>query len=351
MTQPIDNATIDSWATDTSGPVALHYKQTLVPVEGAGGVFFPPTFAGGKYNIDTLADGTQVALVDSVGAQANRMEPLFQEESLNRLVPQVTVSYGDEKKGTDGKVSLLGAGHRLGDALVRCTDLYEDARAAFLALKKEGDPKPLAKLAPTSLVFGVWDSRDTQAKVPRIVQSVIRAWDVSELRRSAQYNPALDYSALEVFSEEEKKKEEGKAGSSLAERGYVHVPAGDTHGGIVANGPIVKDVTVNLIQVRRLGKSPDDAVRKYVLGLSLVAATTLQDPFLRQGCLLVPDTEAPASWSLVERDGTRTDAALTETAALSYAGHAAEQFGVGEDREVKFDKARAKQDAKKKDKS
>ena len=46
-----------------------------------------------------------------------------------------------------------------------------------------GDATAIAKLAPTSLVFGVWDSRDTQARLPRIVQSVIRAWDVSELKR------------------------------------------------------------------------------------------------------------------------------------------------------------------------
>ena len=29
------------------------------------------------YSIDTLSDGTKVAQIDSVGAQANRMEPLF----------------------------------------------------------------------------------------------------------------------------------------------------------------------------------------------------------------------------------------------------------------------------------
>lgn len=348
MTLAIDNATLDSWATDKSGPVALHFKQKLVPVEGSDGVFFPPTFAGAKYNIDTLSDGTQVALVDSVGAQANRMEPLFQNEPLKRLVPQIEVSYGDPKKETDGRISLLEAGHRLGDALVRCTELYEEARAAFMGLLRQKDPTPLAKLAPTSLVFGVWDSRDTMAKVPRIVQSVIRAWDVSELTRSAQYNPALDYSALEVFSEEDKQKAEGKAGTPLAERGYVHVPAGDTHGGVVAKGPIVRDVTVNLVALRRLGRSTDDSVRRYVLGLSLVAATAPQDPFLRQGCLLVPEADAPASWVLVERDGSRSDAELSAEKALTYAGHAAENFGVGESRELKFDKARAKQDTKKK---
>lgn len=347
----LSHAQIDQWATDPNGPVALHYRQHLVPVEGPGAVFFPPTFADVGYNIDPLPDGTKVALVDSVGSQANRMEPLFRTERLRHLVPQIEVAYGDPKKDTDGTMSLLDAGHRLGDAVVRCTELQEDARAAFRALLREDDATPLAKLAPTSLVFGVWDSRDTMAKVPRIVQSVIRAWDVSDpLKRSAQYNPALDYAALEVFSEDEKQKAEGKAGSSLAERGYVHVPATGTHGGVVARGPIQRDVTVNLIALRRLGGPERDAVRKYVLGLSLVAATAPQDPFLRQGCLLVPDMDQPARWQTVGRDGARTDAPLSAELALAYASQAAEAFGVGEARQVRFDKSRAKDDAKKKDK-
>lgn len=350
-TKNFDASLLDGWATDSNGPVALHYRQNLVPVEGRDGVFFPPTFADVGYNIDVLSDGTKVALVDSVGSQANRMEPLFGEEPLRRLVPQIVVRYGDEKKGTDGRLSLLEAGHRLGDAVVRCTELQEDAQSAFLALLRRNDAGPLAKLAPTSIVFGAWDSRDTMAKVPRLVQSVIRAWDVSELTRSAQYNPALDYAQMEVFSEEEKTKAEGKAGSPLAERGYVHVPASGSHGGVIARGPIQRDVTVNLVALRRLQGAERDALRRYVLGLSLVAATASQDPFLRQGCLLVPDTDQAAGWVAVGRDGRREEVALTFEAALRYASHSAEEFGVGDSREVTFDKALAKADSKKKEKA
>ena len=64
----IDEGTLDAWATDTNAPVALHLQQHLVPVEGRGAVFFPPTYAEIGYNIDILADGTRVALVDSVGS-------------------------------------------------------------------------------------------------------------------------------------------------------------------------------------------------------------------------------------------------------------------------------------------
>lgn len=334
---------LERCANDRAGPVALHLRQELLPVEGRGAVFFPPTFAiDDKYNIDTLADGTKVALVDSLGAQANRMEPLFLEEELRDLVPQVDVSYGDASKGTDGVVSLLEAGHRLGDAVIRCTELASEAQGAFLALKK-GNAEPMARLAPTSLVFGAWDSRDTGVKVPRIVQGVVRAWGVSRLSRSAQFVPALDYQALGVVDDEEKLKTDEK--NVLSERGFLHVPSGGDPGGIVADGPIVRDVTVNLVALRRLG-GPERPLelRRYLLGLALVAATQPLDPFLRQGCLLVPDAERPATWTLVGRDGSRTAAEVNPDQLLEWARKAAKAFGVAERREVKFDAKLAKAD-------
>jgi CRISPR-associated protein Csb1 len=114
------------------------------------------------------------------------------------------------------------------------------------------------------------------------VQSVIRAWDVHKLNRAAQYNPALDYSALQVFSEDEKKNE-GKTESPLAQRGFVHVPSTNTPGGVVARGPIERDVTVNLIALRRLSGDRGEILRRYILGLSLVAAVAPLEAFLRQG--------------------------------------------------------------------
>ena len=89
-------------------------------------------------------------------------------------------------------------------------------------------------------------------------------------------------------------------------------------------------------------------LRRYVLGLSLVAATAPRDPFLRQGCLLVPDPNKTAAWSLVERNGSRRPAVnLNEQTALSYAKTAAEAFGVGPDRRLSFSKELAKKDANK----
>lgn len=344
----LDDKTIDGWADDgAKAPVALCLKQTLLPVEGKDGVLFPPTYADIGYNIDELADGTKVATIDSVGSQANRIEPIFKaapkgrpENPLAKLVPQVTVDLGDDRD-----VSIFDAGHRLGDAIVRSSGLRDAAHAAFMAFLEAGDATPIAKLGPTSLVFGAWDSRDTSAKLPRIVQSVIRAWNVSEIKRSAVYAPPVDYSTLEVFSAEDREKNENQPKSPLAQRGFVHVPAGEAPGGVVAHGPIVRDVTVNLIALRRLhAKGDAEKLRRYVLGLSLVAASAPFDGFLRQGCLLTLDPGTPAEWVAVGRDGVRTAVALSENAALDYATKAAAAFGVGESIKKKFDRDAAKAD-------
>ncbi|MGC4083737.1 MAG: type I-U CRISPR-associated RAMP protein Csb1/Cas7u [Vicinamibacterales bacterium] len=341
----IDAQELKRWADDPNGPVALHMKQKLVPVEGDGAVVFPPTYANIGYNIDQLSDGTSVATIDSVGSEANRMEPVFMREPYKALVPQIDIAYGDGRL-----LSILEAGHRLGDAIVRATELQEPAQAAFKLFLECGDASAIAKLAPTSLVFGVWDSRDTGAKLPRIVQAVIRAWDISPLTRSAQYNPALDYAALDVFSEEDKQKAEGKSESPLAQRGFVHVPSTEAHGGVVVRGAIERDVTVNLIALRRLRGQQEDALRRYILGLSLVAALEPLDPFLRQGCMLVPDYATAQQWTAVERTGERRQVTLDPAAVLTFAQEAAQAFGVGKSRSVAFDKDLAKSDLKKTDK-
>ncbi len=341
---------------DANGPVALHLREALLPVEGPGSPIFPPTYAFPEshhylgYNIDEMSDGTKVAVIDSVGSQANRIEPIFRavrsgedENPRSTLVPQIDIDCGNGKT-----VSILEAGHRLGDALVRSTELAGRAEGAFRAFLDRNDATPLAKLAPTSLVFGVWDSRGTQAKLPRIVQATIRAENVELLTRSAQYNPPLDYAELEVFSDADKAKAEGNPKNPLAQTGFVHVPAVETHGGIIARGPIRRNVTVNLIALRRLGGENAADLRRYVLGLALVAATAPMDGFLRAGCLLTLDPSAPAEWCAVTRSGERTPVDLDADTALAYARAVAEDFGVGDDCPVAFDKKLAQTEARKK---
>src|ERR1700691_5761807 len=243
-----DLAQFDSWLT-TDAFAALVIREHLTPVEGPDGVLFPATYAAaedkkvfpGGYNIDPPEGDKNVCLVDSVGSQANRIEPIFAKPDYAKLVPQVTVKAGEKI------VSLLEAGHRAGDALVRCTALQKTLQDAFKAVLI-GDAEPMAKIAPTSLVFGVWDSRDTQAKLPRLVASTIRAFDVKRLRRSAQYNPSTDYIGDKLLEETTDKALKG----AYAERGFVHVPATGSHGGVIATGGVRRDAILSLAALRLL---------------------------------------------------------------------------------------------------
>lgn len=350
----VTNKKIDQWADDPKGPVALHLRQKLLPVEGAEGVVFPPTYAFDDkerrvpYQIDRLSDGRQVAQIDSVGAQANRMEPIFKvadngrpENPLAALVPQILITLDNGKS-----VSILDAGHRLGDALVRSSELAERVKTAFADWSSRGDGSAIAKLAPTSLVFGAWDSRGENAKLPRIVTAVIRGWDVDVLTRSAQYIPPVDYADIVGFSDEEKAKAEGDTKNPLAKRGFVHVPAVGSHGGIVVRGGIYREVTINLVALRQIDGDDGTALRRYVLGLSLVVAAEPPDGFLRQGCLLTLDPEHPTTWTEVERTGERKAVDLTPASTLEYARTAAKAFGVGEGGSFAFRKELAKADLK-----
>lgn len=344
----------DRYLTD-DGPAALVIRENLMPVEGPDGVLFPATFAAGNgfaggYNIDTFGDektGTNVCLIDSVGSQANRIEPLFMKEKYSHLVPQIVIQAGEHE------VNILEVGHRVGDALVRCSSIQEEIEEVFQASIK-GDASPLAKIAPTSLVFGVWNSRGqkgNQDKRPRLIASTIRAFNVRRLTRGAVYIPPLDYSEMEIFSDEEKAKAEGNTTSPLAQRGFVHNPASGSHGGVIADGGIRRDAILGLAALRQLHAGNDQKgtliLRRYILGLSLVAFTAPIDSYLRQGCILVLNPDKPREYAEVFPDGKRQPCTITHDMALEYATKTAKAFGVGENRTVLFEEKRAKNDVAK----
>jgi CRISPR-associated protein Csb1 len=330
----------DGWV-DKDSPVALHLKQKLLPVEGEGGVIFPPTYADIGYNIDTLSDGTKLATIDSVGSQANRMEPMFkstgkddEDKELNplaALVPQIEIILNvKEKDGEkyERRQSLLDLAHRSADAVVKATPtLAKIITPAFEALNRHGNAGPLCAVAPTSLLFGVWDSRDgTGEKRPRLVRSIIRAWDVDVLHSAAQFNSVwknLSEEQQTELKEEEKKK--GKVERSVA--GLADAPAtfrtdkikqfsdwapnleARVLGGVLAKGPIERSVTVNLVALRGLrGKDTDETkqIQKYLLSLALLVATKEIELSLREGCLLRYADEEDV-WAEVPRRGNQTE--------------------------------------------
>ncbi len=357
---------LDKWATDPKGPVALHLQQRLLAVEGTDGedqVIFPPTYADVGYNIDRLSDGTRVALIDSVGSQANRLEPAFKSDSghaLSGLVPQIDIVLRtedcgncdtckkDKRKKTDvcetpwkEKRSLFELAHRAADAVVQSSpSLLPEVEKAFATLRKTGNAVPLCTIAPTSLVFGCWDSRGGSGeKRPRLVRAIIRAWDVDDLHSAAQFNSiskALSDDDREALEKEakSKKKKLSSAGFADAPATFRKVstsagvemkefrngrPNPDRRilGGIVVRGPIRRDITVNLVALRGLvGGDPKQtaALRKYLLALSLLSATTDIELFLREGCNL-RYADVADQWLIVPRRGDKQQVDLASEAS------------------------------------
>lgn len=374
----VTEADLEKWATDPTGPVALHLKQRLVSVEATDdespSIIYPPTYADIGYNIDTLSDGTRVALIDSVGSQANRLEPVFISSSSNReewLVPQVNIVLHvdpcgecDNCKKAAGKKNrkageecsnphkeirpLLELAHRSADAVVRSSPtLLGAVTKAFQKLRQTGDAGPLCKIAPTSLVFGVWDSRGEGEKRPRLVRSIIRAWDVDVLHAAAQFNSV--WKGLDDEQQSALKDEAKKAKTKLSKKGLADAPAifrdtkipeyrGDglpnpearVLGGIQVRDRIERDVTLNLVALRGIRGSTEETarIRKYLLGLSLVAATADIDLFLREGCHL--RYSGDDAWNAIQRRGEPAPIDLASEAAKAviqkFANDAASHF-------------------------
>jgi CRISPR-associated protein Csb1 len=366
---------LDKWATESDGPVALHLKQKLIPVEsvnGEPGVIFPPTYADIGYNIDTLSDGTRVASIDSVGSQANRLEPTFREapgKGRNEwLVPQIEIVLRSEPCGEceeckgDGtkskkknacknprKVtrSIFDLAHRAADAVVQSSPALVDLVAKAFRALQDGDAGPLCSLAPTSLVFGVWDSRGGSGeKRPRLVRSIIRAWDVEPILAAAQFNSVWKALDEEQRAELEKAVKGKDKEGMLSAAGLKDAPAtfrktkiqqyrdGSPNpearvlGGVLTRDRIEREVTVNLVALRGLrGKDETEtgAIRKYLLGLSLVAATADIELFLREGCHL-RYADDKDTWYQVPRRGAPTEVALDKGAIKDYASVCAEHF-------------------------
>ena len=357
--------TVD-WLAQRDKPVAITLTEILEPSGGPSAIIFPPTYArrGGDhpYVIDALrtdmspeaaGDKAEVNIcqLDSVGSQANRMEPCFAQGPFNNLVPQVVISTNGQK------VNLLEVGHRIADGAVRFSALADAARKSIDALKESGNAREIARLAPTSLVFGFWDSRDSMYRSARILSSTIHATNVVNLKRSAQFNPAFDPATIGLTGETE-----GEAALAqeekdpLSQEGLRAAPAVDTHGGVRVYGRIVRQTEINLVNLRALAVASAEGInqaetlklRRYVLGLCLLAGRAQPNYNLRQGCLLVLKAGTQPVAEVVYPSGERRPFTWDLKAALEFAKSAAGEFCVGPGGEHAFD--RSKVDARLKEK-
>lgn len=282
----VKEADIERWAVDETA-VSVLIREDLVGTGGDGWPVKPPTYAkeegqkGGRYQIDELPGGGNVCLIDSVQSSNNRREPIFLHPPYRELVPDLGVKFPDGQEK-----SILELPHRAADVSARFSEGSGELTKAFEAYES-GDAWPMATLAPTSLVFGAWDSRNTGVKIPRIVGGLVLAFDVSPLGAPFQYFPARKFG--EMLAGEEGKSPKG----ARSEEGFAEA-LGPGLGGVIVRGGIRMQVEVNLRALRALGAKSGkelDAektarLRKYILLLALIAATAPISYWLRQGCNL-----------------------------------------------------------------
>jgi CRISPR-associated protein Csb1 len=331
----------DHLLRDEADVAAIVIRERLRPVQGPRGVFFPPTFApierGKKsdYHIDHIgprADDPEGAqrddvlanrcTVDSVPSQANRLEARLLKYS-GKFIPQVTISGSRVGRRP---LDLLEIGHRVADAAVRYTanggfKPFEEALQAYV----KGDAAPLARLAPTSLVFGHWDSRDsatsksTKSKARRLIRSEIVAYNVARATKRSQYWSSIDPEVNEELGQilaeaREAARQNPETKNPASQLGMTDVPAPESPGGVIAFGPIERTSIIALSALRALAafenptatkgsgeetkeSDPDPeqtlALRRYLFALALASAADLGIWDLREGCILVRNGKPP----------------------------------------------------------
>ena len=292
--------------------VALTYRQALEPVEGRGAPVRPPTYpvprgkrargdeCRARYTINEIGGGVRICELDTVQSQANRMEASYRGE-LADVIPRHVVESGGRR------VDLTELPHRLADATIRATGLAGELRRCFVEFS-QGDPAPLARLGPTSLVYGGWDSRASRVPVRRVIGSRVEAHDVVECTGSAQYSGVFGQDELGLSAQEWLK------GSNA---GFAPSPATGRLGGIRVRGEIVQSATIVLGVLRgyRMGDGRE-VLAGYLLGLALGGLLIGGRRYdLRSGCDLVP--AGSVRWDAVSAEGGRCPVEVDTQAVLA----------------------------------
>ncbi len=292
----------------------------------------PPTFASpgkaghGRYVIN----GNGEVEIDTPQRQNRRASEKLHDQ-YGGLLPENVIA---GLAGTRGPKRIGQLGHRLADAAVRASAFRDDAEAAFRA-HAEGNVEPMVLLDPTSLVFGVFNSRgETTARtqVRGLYCSRIAGFGAVPVRSGTQYQGFIDdrQKTAEAYSTElrndAKKFAKTLQGENASKSGFVDQPVPKSKAGQIAAGDeqmagvrcrkIVRTTTVNVIRARGIARAGDGIPNgdsrseicrqnarcaEYVLGLGLLCLVEDYDHDLRQGAQLIETTSETV---VVRRDGT-----------------------------------------------
>lgn len=345
---------LDTLKNAVSKECALRYRVRLQPAGGPGDKVFPPTYEGGKYAEEKRRiDGETYDCVhlDSVQSQANRMELALLEAAREGkiTIPRVEVQFSGDLAEV-GSISSLDAPHRLADAIlrdsgkdgVRFRKLPEGELLNTASLK---NATGLFEIAPTSLLFGIWDSTGPRGglgvKFQRAIVSELVAVGVEKgVKSSSRLDPlAIELKAGPAYLANPETGEwvldaklDGKALSKVGKEGK---PSEINHGNVTPsvsaqNGGVTFDyalqaTVISLPALRRLQFPIQDKRSSEVnlaaqtalaaLGLAAAVLSNHKGVDLRSRCLLVP--EAEGAWEIVGANGAVTSFAISAEEACS----------------------------------
>jgi CRISPR-associated protein Csb1 len=316
---PDDQLTFDELRSACSGnAAAIRTRIHLQPVAGPGEKVFPATHLKGVYAEETrcIPDGSggirksKVVLIDSVQSEANRLEHTLLEAVDNGEValPILSVSI-------DGhRVTSLDAPHRVYDAffwdsLLDGTNFRQSEVGKVIVSARPRSAQALFIYAPTSLLFGAWDSRAgglQGARFPRAVVSEIVALDAEVgVRTSSRICPIGikkvtaykgEAEPYTLHEDEAAKDAKGKAiAVTITALGHSNIPPRVEAGGITA-AEIVQTAVISLTQLRQLrfgDENTSNAARAALAAIALfaLARQVATGYSLRSRCHLVPVEE------------------------------------------------------------
>ena len=340
--------------------VALRSRLKLQPAGGPGDKVFPPTYQVDgqpehKYVVEKRQIGdeespTTTVLLDSVASQANRAELALLEgwERRELLFPVPYVDFSDSDLTDYDKLTVLEAPHRIADAIFRDSLLNSTLFRLSDIGQSITDATPrnateMFRYAPSSLLFGMWDSTGPKgglgSKFQRAYVSEIVGFDAQPGKKvRSRLDPlhiekvaaedrafnSADSSEVWTFDPEQAeldKKQNPKYASRGSDSGEAGQPSKINHGNIVpsidslAGGVTISNAlqttVVSFAALRRLrfkghGENASRAAHTAIaaLGLAAIAYQIELDFDLRSRCLLLPMHRL--SLELVTRDGSES---------------------------------------------
>lgn len=336
---------------------AIRFDLDLQPPGGALQKVFPPTYPttkerGPEYATEVrIVNGQRVeaVLLDSVPSQANRLEQALLEARRAGHIPLPLIEVEIEGYGV---ITDLDAPHRIYDAilldsLLENRPFLESPIGRRLDQATTKNATDLFRYAPTTLLFGAWNShagqRVAMARFARALVSEIIGWPIERGIKTASRIDPLGITKTaggEMYKtadgrwtyDKDRAMKDAKGKPTRvkpSEIGHGNIPPTlDRQTGGVSVEHVRQSAVLSLVQLRNLHfpledgtvrEARDTAAQTVLASLALVAllAQWERGYQLRSGCLLQPLRQP--TWRLCGRtaqEDTPFDLEIQEAVAL-----------------------------------